>query len=410
MRTVGRSLPDPPPRPLAAVFPSASFRGNFFLILFIFYLVGGYCYLALGSYTMVGAMGQGAAGGLDLTGRPRGADFLGFGAASALARQGEAAAVYSPARIYEMGQAMAGEHLHPMAWNYPPGFLLLLLPLAYLPYPAALAVWLAATLGGYLAAVRRIAPHPLTPILFLAFPGAVANFLYCQNGFLSAGLLAGGLLLLGRRPLAGGGLLGLLSYKPQLAVFLPLALAAGRRWRALGGAAASAGALALTSLAILGVEPWKAFFENLHLAAGLMDQPVNWPKMPTVFAAARLAGANYPVAMGVQAVAALGAAAAVIRVWSRPAPLALRAAALITGTFLAVPYAFEYDLAVLGPVFAWLGWQEMSSRRQTGLEFISLAWGALYLAAFPPFHLGFQINPLILLALLLFVLRRSAQG
>jgi hypothetical protein len=131
--------------------------------------------------------------------------------------------------------------------------------------------------------------------------------------------------------------------------------------------------------------------------------------MSTVFAAARLAGANYPVAPGLQAVAASGAGAAVIRVWSRQAPLPLRAAVLVTGTFLAVPYAFEYDLAVLGPVFAWLGWQEMQSHRQSGLEFISLAWGALYLAAFAPVHARFQINPLILLALLLFVLWRTVQ-
>jgi len=64
--------------------------------------------------------------------------------------------------------------------------------------------------------------------LALAFPGTFQNFIQGQNGFLSAALLGGGLVILERFPLTGGMLLGALSYKPHLAALIPVALLAGR--------------------------------------------------------------------------------------------------------------------------------------------------------------------------------------
>jgi hypothetical protein len=49
------------------------------------------------------------------------------------------------------------------------------------------------------------------------------------------------LSLLERRPLLAGGLLGLLIYKLQLGLLIPVALLAGRHWRASEGVAASLG-------------------------------------------------------------------------------------------------------------------------------------------------------------------------
>jgi Glycosyltransferase family 87 len=48
---------------------------------------------------------------------------------------------------------------HNCPWHYPPSFLLLVWPLALLPYPVALAVWLGLTLALLLWVVERIAPH-----------------------------------------------------------------------------------------------------------------------------------------------------------------------------------------------------------------------------------------------------------
>lgn len=47
-----------------------------------------------------------------------------------------------------------------------------------------------------------------------------------QNGFLSAGLFGGALVLLERRPVLAGALFGLLTYKPHLGLLVPIVLIA----------------------------------------------------------------------------------------------------------------------------------------------------------------------------------------
>src|SRR5208337_4328663 len=193
------------------------------------------------------------------------------------------AAIFSLDELYPVEKEVIGAAVSPKHWNYPPTFLLMVLPLALLPYAAAFICWLALTGSGFIYVIRRIIPQNPLSWLVLVFPGTVHNFLYGQNGFLSAAFLGGGLLLAERYPFAGGCLLGLLSYKPQLAFLVPLALAAGRYWKALLGAVISGVTLALASLVVLGSGVWLAFFKNLPLAADYMNRATVWKNMPTVF-------------------------------------------------------------------------------------------------------------------------------
>ena len=114
--------------------------------------------------------------------------------ASTLTLAGNPAGAYSLPLIKAVVQAVSGWD-PPSVAPYPPTFLLLILPLALMPYQLSLAVWQGLTLGGYLLLMRRIAPHPLTPWLFLGFPAIFLNISYGQNGLLSTVLLGGGLLL-----------------------------------------------------------------------------------------------------------------------------------------------------------------------------------------------------------------------
>jgi len=88
-----------------------------------------------------------------------------------------------------------------------------------------------------------------------------------------------------------------------------------------------------------------------------VDGRVLWGKMPTVFAAAPLNGANPGLATTMQPVAIIGVILAVSWVWCRRFPLPIRGSVLAVGIFLAIPYAFDYDLAILALPFAWLGWE-----------------------------------------------------
>ena len=273
-------------------------------------------YIILGAYLLIipGLRGGKA---IDFMGKPLGADFSDYWSASSLALVGDPMAVYDFSRLIATQEAVTGVKF-PLFFSYPPIFLLMVLPLALLPYLASLAPWLAVTLSIYLLVIRRIAPHPLATWLALAFPGTFQNFIQGQNGFLSAALLGGGLLILDRFPLTGGMLLGALSYKPQLAVLIPVALLAGRYWRALAGVIISAGSLALLSALIFGLGTWKAFYQSIPFTAELLNSgSVPWFKMPTIYAAIRLAGGGLVIAQVLQGIAMLSSIIMVSWTWLR---------------------------------------------------------------------------------------------
>lgn len=345
---------------------------------------------------------------LDRAGSPVGGDFLCYWVAASLALAGEPAAVYDFKRLAGAAQTGLGVALS-YPWPYPPTFLLILLPLALLPYIFSLAVWLLTTMGAYLWIVRRIAPHPLTIWLTLAFPGTFQNFAHGQNGFLSSVLLGGGLLLVDRWPVAGGLLLGLLSYKPHLAVLVPLALLAGRRGRALLAAVAATLALALASILILGYEVWPAFFRSMPLAWGRLASGIlPLDNMTTVSSAVLGAGGNLLVALIFQGLVMLGAGLAVVWVWARGASLAMRGSVLVLSTLLFTPHAFVYDLALLALPLAWLGWD--AYHKGWGVKeqvLLILGWSLPLMAPIMAKLTRVPLAPVILALLLMLALKRS---
>jgi hypothetical protein len=120
--------------------------------------------------------------------------------------------------------------------------LLLITPLALMAHVPALLVWLAAGWYAFSLAhcvwrcrtkARCCSRWPRRAVFINAVGG--------QNNTWTAALFGGGLSLLERRPLLAGGLLGLLIYKPQFGLLIPVALLAGRHWRASKGVAVSLG-------------------------------------------------------------------------------------------------------------------------------------------------------------------------
>ena len=140
----------------------------------------------------------------DLMGYPLGRDFAPFWVASSMAQAGTPAEVYNLSKFMEAHEDLFRVFNAPYGWFYPPTFLLIVYPSAVLPYPLALAVWLAVTMGVFLLVMRLIAPHPRTLWLAIAFPGTFINFIFSQNGFLSAAMLGGGIALIGATSSAGG--------------------------------------------------------------------------------------------------------------------------------------------------------------------------------------------------------------
>jgi hypothetical protein len=344
-------------------------------------------------------------------GSPIGLDFMQYYSVSTLALDGRAPAAYELAELHRVERQVIGAEVVRLPWFYPPTFMLVVSPLALMPYLAALALWLGLTLIAYLVVVYRIAPHPVAPLLALVFPAATDVVISGQNGFLSAALLGGGLLLLERRPLLAGLLIGLLSYKPHLGALIPVALIAGGYWRAFAAAAVTVLVFAAVSVAVFGLEPWLAFLDSVPLAREEVEVGrAPWRRMPTVLGAARLLGLDVATAWGLQGLAALAAASVVFALWRRPVSLAMRASALVLAIPLATPYALYYDLAILALPVAWLAWEHW---RGPGLTGERSALVLLWIGPIGTWALGRALDipawPVLLAGLLAVVWRRAGR-
>ncbi len=293
-------------------------------------------------------------GRLDRMGRPLGTDFSQVWVAGKFVLEGNPAAPFDPL-THEIRQRQEfSESSGFFHWGYPPFFLLVAGFFALFPYALALVLWQLTTLPLYMAAVARAAPFRSVLLAAAAFPAVFINLGHGHNGFLSAGLLGFGVILLKSRPWLAGLLIGLMAYKPQFGLLLPLALIAGRHWAAFAGAALTVVALSLLTWAMFGAETWAAFFQSLEYSRSYVAEQgaAGWHKIQSVFAMARLWGAPLWLAYAIHAAGALVSAAAVIALWSARADWRLCGAALMCGSILATPYALDYDMMLLGPAIA----------------------------------------------------------
>ena len=283
-----------------------------------------------------------------LGGSPLFYDFSVFHTVGAMANEGHAAESYDDARMIAAERAAFPGNTLRLPWNYPPTFQVMMMPLGAMPYVAAWLVWSGILYGFYVLLSRRLADAPDPLVFLLLAPGAAVNLFFGQNGILSTVLLGGGVLLLGSRPLLAGMLLGLLSYKPQLAVLAPFALMAGREWRALGAAIVSQLALILVSVALLGAEPWFAFLYKLaHPAAVFSSSSSDWRAIPSVMIFARTLGLGDAASSALHWTVAAIAAAFALWTWHKTRDGFMRMAVLAAATLLVTPYLRSYDLLLL---------------------------------------------------------------
>lgn len=338
--------------------------------------------------------------------RPLTTDFASFYAAGTLALGTAPHLVYNQAAHFLAEQAATAPGVQYSFFYYPPIFLLLCAPLAKLPYMAAFLLFEGAQLALYLAVARRVLrPAGITWLApALAFPSVAWSLGIGQNSLLTASLFGGGLLLLERRPALAGMVLGLLCYKPHFGVLLPVALAAGRHWRAFGGAAATVVALAAISLGLFGWETWHDYLLAFAGAGNVYGSgKVDLGGYVTPYGAALLLGAAPGLAASLQVVVFLVVAPLVAVVWRRGAPLAARASVLIAGTLLAVPLALFYDLLPLALCIFWLAGQ---GRRDGFLPWEKLVLASLYLVPLVSRYVGdgihVSLGPLASGAVLLF--------
>jgi alpha-1,2-mannosyltransferase len=356
-------------------------------------------------WALVLATGSGHDGTIGPRFNALGADWVIFLAAARAFFTGDLAHVYDQLWITQATNSQFAHWLSaPLPFPlfpYPPVFLLLVLPFAGLPVALSL---LASQLAQFAALAWALRRHAFLLIGTLLAPAAAANVLAGSNAVLVAALILGGVALLDTKPLVAGALLGVVIFKPQFFVLLPLALIAARQGRALAGMIACAVALILLSAALFGPALWLDWI-NLYLhpqvVAGVngTDWGHSWDD--SISTCASLLGAPRWLANLAQGLGALAALAAVWRAFRLGHPQ--RLAILLCAVLLASPHVSNYDL-VLAAIAALLAVRALpESSRPLALMLPLAAWAApLYN---PPrvMPLGL-ITPLVLLALLVGVL------
>jgi hypothetical protein len=350
---------------------------------------------------------------IDRNSKPIGTDFSNVYAAGTLIWQGRPAEAYEPARQHAAEKAVFGGREVPFyGWHYPPFFFLIAFLVASVPYAWGLSIWLVASLAAYLAAMRAILPRPETLLVALAFPAVFVNIGHGQNGFLTAALLGGALHLLDRRPWLAGVLIGLLAYKPQFGVLIPVALLAGGRWNTIGAAAATVAALAAISFVTLGSSVWHAFADSMTFTQTVVLEQgdTGWEKIQSVFSAARMWGAGVPTAYAIQIALGLTLAASLAWLWQSDAAFELKAAALATGSLLATPYVLDYDLVVLAVAIAFFARHGLSRGfHRFEISLLAAAWIVPLLSRVIAGATGIPLGLLVVLALYVFTLQRAVR-
>jgi alpha-1,2-mannosyltransferase len=231
---------------------------------------------------------------LEPTGFQIGRDFLNTWMGGRAAFAGGPAAWFDFTTYNEAVRQVTGHpDLPPLFWSYPPQILLFVWPFGLLPYLPAYVLWCVGGLALYVWAAIAGGVDRRHAVFLAVAPAVAVTLFFGQNGFLTAALLIGGLANLERRPIVAGLLFGLLTFKPQFVLLLPVLLVMTGRWRAVAAAVATTAVLVVATSLWFGFDVWVAYVQKvvpqqhwLLTAAGNHG----WPIVSSAFVNARLIG------------------------------------------------------------------------------------------------------------------------
>ena len=299
-----------------------------------------------------------ANGNLAWDDKPLGTDFSNVYAAGIMVNDGRAAEVWDWSKHFAVQDQVFGPELKAyFGWHYPPFFLLIASVLAFFPYLAALGVWNLFGFALYFTSLRAMVSHYegwLLPVI--GFPAIFVNVSHGHNGFLTAALFGWAFLLIEKRPILSGVLIGLLSYKPQFGMLIPLALILGGYYRTFVSASVTVLFLCAFVTALYGFDIWPAFIESLELTRSVILEQgeTGWYKIQSIFSFVMLWTGALSLAYSLQALLGIVVLGVVAIAFWYPNKIEDRASVIIIGSLLVTPYSLDYDLVALAPAIAFL--------------------------------------------------------
>jgi hypothetical protein len=309
--------------------------------------------------------------GLDMDTNIVDRDFANYWVGGRLVLEGNYAMLFDQPAYYAHLKELFGSNYQIHAWSYPPHFLGFVAPLGFLEYRPALAAFLVVTLAFFAWSARefrkRYAPGASPGLVVLALAGFVFMQIEAtQNGFFTAALLLATFAFMREKPALAGFFLALLTVKPQLGFLIPLLALLDRNWKLLGWASGFTVALIAGSVALFGIDVWRAYFE--HTLPYQNYVMTNWggiflEMMPSAFGSLRTLGYPYSTAIQVQAMVSVISLAILLALLLRLREPLERVFAILAGTLLISPYAFNYDMGAVSVAAACLALRARAANR-----------------------------------------------
>lgn len=329
----------------------------------------------------------GGSGARSLFGPLKWSDFVHFYTIGDIARTNRVSLLYDGVAQHAHQVALLPESdadLHPFP-PYPPQTALFFSPFSALPFMLAGLSWGALTLVVY---------GLCTWLAWKPSAAAIPDWLFVGLGALASPavwfLVAGGqstaiaiaafvgawLALERRRGMLAGMCLGLLAFKPQLALASAVILLTTGQWAVISGAACSVAAQLLMVWLSLGLGVIRTYVTDvvprLPGAAALLE--------PTPYALHSIAGMTrtLPRAIGVPLLFAVSLYVLILtwRLWRRSHSWRLKMGALVLASILISPHVYLYDLTLVTCAALWLGGTLQEERQPT-----RWFWTAIYFIA-----------------------------
>ncbi|MBZ5584478.1 MAG: DUF2029 domain-containing protein [Acidobacteriia bacterium] len=248
--------------------------------------------------------------------------------------------------VYDAAQAQAIQRsVSPLVsskrYIRPPFYALALWPLGRLPFHTAYVVWSVLNLAAALGFVWAWRCGPASYVACALFLPLGWSFGIGQDAPLMLLAAAAGARLIERKKeLAGGALLALCAIKPHLLLFIPVALLAQRKGRALAGMLGAGSVLYLLSSAAAGLG-WPAAF----VRAAMENEATIRPRLLGVAGLLARAGGPTWILPGVMA-----CGAAVAYWWARRAAWLPAFAFAVAAGVVFAPRSMAYDGSLFLPL------------------------------------------------------------
>lgn len=294
-----------------------------------------------------------------------------------------------------------GWGIHDHMYSYPPVTLLYTPAFGAIPYFWSLALWtiISLLLFGY-AARPWLAREKLGEGLALIVPSTIVCVWAGHYGLIMGALWLSAWHHLEERPRLSGLMTGLMIIKPHMAVLMPVLMLRRKAWSAMTTAAMTVAVLVGMSILFFGLDLWRTYLEStsqsqlslLHATHTFFAK-----MMPTISPA--LFALGFPAELVWPAQVAV-ATVVIILMWKyMPADPHSAGLAAAVATFLILPYAFSYDMTVVG-----LASLIVMARASRALRFWpALAASIIFLLPAAITYMnkgGFWISPLLLGAFL----------